>query len=288
VTTLALPRPWPTNPWPTRFRTVRASQPGLLPDGLELLTVNSPALGGRGDLALYTPPAAAGHRNVPVVVLLHGVYGSFWNWAFTGGAHLVLDEAIASGDVDPMVLVLPSDGLRGEGTGYLTHPTFDAEGWIVDDVPNCVADRLADRTDMTVAIDRVLLCGNSMGGFGALRLAARHPERCVAAVGLSSITHLDELGQFTVDDNGDAAGVAPGGRGLADLITTSTQMPPFAFDCGTADPLIEANRELHRRLDASGVAHGYDEHDGDHSWAHWPARFAIALRFFQQQVGRPR
>lgn len=293
--TLILPQPWPTNPWPSQFRTVRASNTAAssdhgLPPGLTFVTVNSPALGGRGDLAVYTPASATG-RSVPLVILLHGVFGSFWNWAFLGSAHRVLEGAIAAGDVDPMVLAMPSDGLRAEGTAYLTHPTFDAERWIIDDVPACVAEVTAASAAATgssigpvdVDVERFFLCGNSMGGFGALRLAARHRDRVRAAVGLSSITHLDELATFTADDIGDAAGLTPEERGLATAITSSAAMPPFAFDCGTADPLIDGNRQLHQQLTDRGIPHRYDEHAGDHSWAWWPERFAAALQFFQSQ-----
>lgn len=281
--TLTLPVPWPVNPWPTEFRTIRASQGHGLPVGMEFITVNSPQLGGRGDLAVYTPAAAAGRTDVPLVVLLHGVYGSFWNWSFIGGAHRVLDAAIASGQVEPMVLAMPSDGMRAEGTGYLAHPEYDAERWIIDDVPTCVAERFARRAagsdPDSVNTDRILLCGNSMGGFGALRLAARFPHRCVAAVGLSPITHLDDLAEFTMTDIGAAASLAADGRDLAHTLATSADMAPFAFDCGTEDPLIHANRAFHERLNDSNIAHDYAEYPGDHSWAHWPDRFAIALRF---------
>lgn len=285
--TLVLPATWPNNPWPTQFRTVRCSTAGLFPTGLEFVTVNSPSLKGRGDIALYTPAAVAGRSDVPLLILLHGVYGSFWNWAFIGAAHRVLDDAIASGIVSPLVLAMPSDGMRGEGTAYLPHPDFDAERWIIDDVPALTAERL-EAAGITLATDRVFLCGNSMGGFGALRIAARHPHRCAAAVGLSAVTHLDDLAQFTASDIGETAGTPGAERGLAEVIAASVAMPPLAFDCGTDDPLIGSNRMLHDQLTAHGISHQYGEYSGDHSWAYWPERLAHALRFLQTQISATR
>ena len=70
--------------------------------------LQSPALAGRGDLAIFAPAAVATvGEDVPLVVLLHGVYGSFWNWAFNGGAPDVLSGLMAAGAVGPMVLAMP-------------------------------------------------------------------------------------------------------------------------------------------------------------------------------------
>ena len=138
---ITLPQPWPPNPWATRFRTARASDPRYEVAGMRFVTVQSPALGGRGDLAVYVPPGHAASPDLPVVVLLHGVYGSFWNWAFNGGAHVVMAGLMSDGAVGPMALLMPSDGLAGEGTAYLSGPTADYEAWVMDDAWHAPARR---------------------------------------------------------------------------------------------------------------------------------------------------
>ena len=275
-----LPQPWPTNPWPTRFRTVRNSPPDALPAGLQFVTMQSPALAGRGDLAIFSPPGvAAGAENVPLVVLLHGVYGSFWNWAFNGGAHGVLSALLAAGEVGPMVLAMPSDGLAGEGTGYLDHGTVDYERWVIDDVPACVSEATASVTERSP----LMLAGNSMGGFGALRLAARHADRVTAVSAHSPITDLDDLALFTVDDIGATLGLPTSERSVASLIDRyRADIGPIHIDCGTRDPLIGANRRLHDALGRSGVCHSYEEYDGSHDWASWHRRIAVGLTFLDR------
>ncbi|MGI9645807.1 MAG: alpha/beta hydrolase [Ilumatobacteraceae bacterium] len=277
--TFSLPQPWPTNPWPTRFRTVRASPPDALAAGLRFVTVNSPSLGGRGELAVHVPAAAESHSSLPLVVLLHGVYGSFWNWSLLGSAHLVLDRLIAAGEVRPMVLAMPSDGLAGEGTGYLTHPDADYEAWIIDDVVTAVAEMVAGVTEHS----GLFLGGNSMGGFGAARLGVRHRDRVSGIVLHSAITDLDQLAEFTVDDIGDQAGIDRTDRNLLAVIDdTGGAIPPLLFDCGRSDPLIVANRELHRALDERGIDHGYEEFDGGHDWDAWSRRIEHGLRFVDE------
>ena len=44
---------------------------------------------------------------LPIVTLLHGVYGSHWSWAYQGGAHLTAAELMRQGSICPMVLVMP-------------------------------------------------------------------------------------------------------------------------------------------------------------------------------------
>ena len=123
-----------------RHRTVEISDP--LPEGLRLLTFKSPALGGRGDVMLFVPPGSKGEVNLPLVLLLHGVYGSHWAWALKGGAHRTALDLIGQNLISPVVIAMPSDGLWGDGTGYLPHGDADYESWIVEDVVGCVTELL--------------------------------------------------------------------------------------------------------------------------------------------------
>src|SRR5213594_4357952 len=78
-------------PWTTFNRpmadpqNIEMSFSRLEHDRLRFLTFNSPALGGnRGDVTIFVPPLELQSRNLPLVALLHGVYGSHWSWAFNG------------------------------------------------------------------------------------------------------------------------------------------------------------------------------------------------------------
>lgn len=60
-------------------------------------------------------------------------------------------------------------------------------------------------------------------------------------------------------------------------------LPPFRFDCGTNDHLLEENRQLHRSLTTYSIAHEYFEFDGDHSWAYWQKHIVDTLLFFESR-----
>lgn len=278
--TFRLPQPWPTNPWATRFRTVRASPPDELAPGSRVLTVQSPALGGRGELIVHVTAGVELGDDPPVVVLLHGVYGGCWNWMLNGRANRTLDLLVRDGVVRPMVLAMPSDGMRGEGTAYLRGPDVDAEAWIVDDVVGCVGELVGEVT----AASPIFLGGNSMGGFGAARLGLRHRTRTAGIAMHSALTHLDQLAQFTIDDIGSSAGIEASERDLLTCFERHAPAPPLYIDCGRADPLADANRTLHRQLSGLGIEHRYEAFDGGHDWDAWASRIEHSLRFFERTL----
>ena len=116
---------------PVHFRTIEISEPRFEAEGLRLVTVKSRALGHRADLT-YVPQQAATGTNIPLVILLHGVYGSHWAWSLKGGAHRTAARLIEAGDIPPLALAMPSDGLWGDGSGYFPHREANFERWIVE------------------------------------------------------------------------------------------------------------------------------------------------------------
>ena len=179
------------------FRTFEVSDPALAPAGLCFVTVKSAALGQRADITLFVPPqvAAQGLRDVPVVLLLHGVYGSHWAWAFKGGAHVTAARLIEAGAMPPMVLAMPSDGLWGDGSGYVAHDGQDFERWILDEVPAAVRQAC----DGCSVASPLFVAGLSMGGFAALRLAGKYPRRIAAAAAHSSITDVSQMAALVAE-----------------------------------------------------------------------------------------
>ncbi len=263
----------------TQLRGVELSDPRFEHEGLRTVTVRSPSLAGRADLTVWVPPEVAGLRNVPLVILLHGVYGSHWGWALQGGAHRTAARLIRSGDIPPMVLAMPSDGLWRDGSGYVTHGGRDFEAWIVREVP--LAVRAA--TGAVGAGSPQFLAGLSMGGYGALRLGARHPDRFRAVSGLSSATHLDQLHPFLGEDLAEIETEVED-PGVLHAMLRAARLPAVRFDCGTDDSLLAGNRELHRELELRGVAHTYVEHPGGHTWEYWEEHLPETLLFFASHL----
>lgn len=258
------------------FRTLETSDPALTPDGLHFLTVKSAALGQRADVLLFVPRQAQGLQDLPLVMLLHGVYGSHWGWAFKGGAHVTAQRLVDEGALPPVVLAMPSDGLWGDGSGYVAHGGQDFERWIVDEVPAAAAQACAACS----ASSPLLVAGLSMGGFAALRLAGKYPQRVAAAAGHSSVTEAAQLDALLAETRAGWS-TAPADTSVIDALRGAAgPLPALRFDCGLGDPFLAANRRLHAELQAAGIGHEYAEHDGGHEWAYWARHLEDTLRFF--------
>ena len=265
---------------PSHFRTTETGDFLCSGGVLKHVTVKSPALGARADASVYVPDQARRLEKVPVVILLHGVYGSHWIWAGMGKAHTTLQSLIDAGEVSPMILAMPSDGLWGDGSAYLSHHGKDFAKWIVDEVPRLVGEVTSNASGAPLFI-----AGLSMGGYGALRLGANYPERFVAFAGHSSITRFSEMALFVeepLEAYGDIDNV--GSSVITAMLRNRGRLPPFHFDCGIDDPLIEGNRKLHAQLLDAGIECSYKEFPGGHEWLYWIEHIAETFRFFERSL----
>ncbi len=257
------------------FHTVELSDPAYEQEGLRNVTVKSRALGHRADVSVWVPSA---QKIRTLLILLHGVYGSHWVWSQKAGVHRTAQRMIDAGDILPMVIVMPSDGLGRDGSGYLTHPyAEDAERWIVDEVP--VIARLA--APALCADAKVCIAGLSMGGYGALRLGAKYAEQFSSISVHSAITDVVEMKSFAEEPVSAFLQCGPREELSAFywLLKHRKRLPKIRFDCGVDDDLIEGNRALHRALEKEAIAHTYEEFAGGHEWRYWEAHVARTLRF---------
>jgi S-formylglutathione hydrolase FrmB len=233
-----------------------------------MATATVDSLGGRGDCTFAVPPGADGDS--PLVVLLHGVYGSHWSWALLGRAATTLGEMAVAGEVRPMILAMPSDGLSGFTSGYVDAGDRRVREWVAGDVPE-LAGRLTPYRGAARFIG-----GLSMGGWGAIKIGAAGFAGIAAH---SAVTSEADLATFAVGPEG----MAPEAGAGADLAGPGTgAMPPLYLDCGNQDPLLESNRRLHQALLEQGIAHVYEEAEGGHDWDYWSRRLPFSLRFFDR------
>lgn len=263
-----------------RFRTLEISNPAFQPDHLRFVTVKSNYLKGRGDCTFFIPPQIKRiSKKTPVVILLHGVYGSHWAWTYNINVHHITTQLIAEGKIEPMVLVMPSDGLMGDGSGYFNHGERDFEKWIVKDV----VDLIKEVVPHSPADLKVFICGLSMGGYGALRLMAKYPTLFRGASGLSSITCLKDLLPFLAkDEQGHYKKKFKAEELIGYFKKNKRKLPPFRFDCGRDDSLYRSNVMLHRQLDEEEIEHIFEEFPGGHNNEYWNQNIGNTLIYFNE------
>ncbi|MEV0268099.1 alpha/beta hydrolase-fold protein [Hamadaea sp. NPDC050747] len=132
----------------------------------------------------YLPAGyATGTRRLPVVEALDGFPGSPRVWLRSLLAQQVLDQEIAAHRIPPMVVVFPTQTVTAqrdsECVDAVGGPALDT--FLTTDVPAAVEHRFRVRTDAA----GWGLIGYSTGGFCAVNLALRHPDRYAAAASLS-------------------------------------------------------------------------------------------------------
>jgi len=247
---------------------------------LDFITVKSNALKKRADITVYAPSNVDKH--VPLVILLHGVYGSHWAWAIKGNAHITTQNLIETEHIKPMILAMPSDGLYADGSGYVQHQTADYERWIIEDVINVMKEQYPQITEKSP----IFIAGLSMGGFGALRLGAKYPNLFKAFSGLSSITHFNQIDEFIADFEKLKHDTLTKDGVLEWILKNKNSIPPFRFDCGTDDILIEHNRQLHNELEKYRIPHIYQEFSGGHTWEYWTEHLTDTLLFFNKHLDK--
>jgi S-formylglutathione hydrolase FrmB len=259
---------------------------------VDSLEVASTAMSKTYKAAVVLPNSYAKSKNTfPVLYLLHGAYGHFGDWLKnTPNKELVKNLA----DQYNIIIVMP----EGETFSfYLDSPVNKGsqfETYITQEVIQKV-----DKTYRTIATKNGrVITGLSMGGHGALYLSAKHPELfCAAgsmsgAVDMSTMLNRDSSAQiikliepvFGDKSNDIKMYEQHAVLNMADKIKENKL--PLIIDCGVDDFLIEANRELHRRLVYNKVEHDYTERPGAHTWEYWENSLPYHVLFFSKILNK--
>ena len=223
-------------------------------------------------------PENAGPGPFPVWYLLHGLSDNHTAWTRRTSLERYLGNL-------PLIVVMP-DGGRGFYTDSATEPAGAFETFILRDLVGFV-----DRTFQTRAErEGRVISGLSMGGFGAIKLASKHPEMfCAAASHSGALWRPSDLDNYRGSELQRVFGDDPAG-GSDDIFTLAARLagkktPALRIDCGTEDYLLAPNRVFHAHLEKLGIAHEYEEFPGGHDWAYWDRRVQEAIAFFGRKLG---
>jgi S-formylglutathione hydrolase len=192
--------------------------------------VYSPGLDGNllGDLSsrnvsIYLPPGyESSEKRFPVIYLLHGWIGHNILW-FGGGGYAevnlepIMNDLINNKTIEPMILVSPDSYNYFLGSWYINSVSSgNWEDFIVKDVVQFI-----DLNYRTIANSGSRgIAGHSMGGYGTMMIAMKHPDIFSAAYGLSS-------SYLVLDPNPDS--YLDYNRSLFKEISKAKNLGDFAF-----------------------------------------------------------
>ncbi|MEM8488256.1 MAG: alpha/beta hydrolase-fold protein [Bacteroidota bacterium] len=258
------------------IQQIEQSSPEGAADKRMVLTVHASSLKGRGNISCYNAYSEA--TDLPIVILLHGVYGNHWVWMNMGGAHAVYERLRESNEIDEMLLVMPEDGSYYAGSAYLPlRNGFNYEQWIMEDMLETVLKRVPAASKKS----RVYITGLSMGGYGALRLGAKYASRFSGISAHSAITTIEEMRIFVEEDLSIYQCENPNETDVLHWATQhKAQLPPLRMDCGKDDVLYGGNVEFSQQLKAAQIDHTFTTSEGGHEWPYWNRMVEHTLRFF--------
>jgi S-formylglutathione hydrolase FrmB len=130
------------------------------------------------------------------------------------------------------------------------------------------------------------IMGNSMGGYGALRLGLRHPDRFASIVALAPAVDLQRIlaphDLSTIFPQGYGAKDDP--RLLAAGLVAHPRRTAVHLLCGSEDTLFGDHQMLHQHLTALGYNHRQGIRPGGHFWDTWDAFLPTALTALGQDL----
>lgn len=149
-----------------------------------------------------------------------------------------------------------------------------------------------------VANDRAgrAIAGLSMGGYGALKIAVRHPGRFAVAASISGVVaapshnaRADGSRWALLRESLDRAFPDPITARANDLFALlrepgGVERPFLYFDCGLDDPFLAQNRELAALLVEAKVPHEFRQRPGTHGWDYWREQVGEVLRLAARRL----
>lgn len=229
---------------------------------------DSPTLDATRRMMIYLPPGYEQSRQkYPVLYLLHGTGGDETVWLEQGHAAQILDNLIAAGKAEPMIVVMPNGhtdtpSAPGMGPDNNEQPTFAHKQWMEGTFEQSFNDIVTwvDKNYRTRASKRYrAIAGLSMGGYHSLYISANQPED-FAYVGLFSaaIGRMDQ-GKSKIYDN------------LEEKLVAQFQQRPrlYWMGIGKDDFLYKDNAAFREMLDKNHLRYTYHESGAGHEWANW-------------------
>lgn len=213
--------------------------------------------------------------NYPVLYLLHGLSDDHTMWH----ARTSIERYAMFNNLAVVMPTAHRSFYADMANGY-KYWTF-----ISEELPEIVKSMfpISDRREDTY------VAGNSMGGYGAFKLALSRPERFCAAASLSGALDITTVKKripaYEIDmafsDPDNLKGTKNDLFRLAKDVRDSDGPKPRLFQCcGLQDYLYEDNAKFRDYCREIGLGLTYEEEDGNHEWGYWDKKISRILEWF--------
>ena len=279
-----------------------------LPGGstIEFKSFDSESLGAQARYSVFLPPSFSkdSARTYPVIYFLHGLNNDETSWTVEryGGIQNTIEELILSKKVPEFIMVHP----RGDNSFYCNH--IDGSMRYEDLVTQELIPYMETHYRARKGRRNRAIAGTSMGGYGALKIAMKYPDRYAAVVGQSPII-FPGAGPLELSEEAKSSrfysffvnmlkpifgdplrkDVWDANNPLVLAKSREIQDLKIYFDYGTDDRYIamthldDGNKALDLALTSARVPHVFKIHPGEpHGWALIAAHLDETLPFLCQ------
>jgi S-formylglutathione hydrolase FrmB len=270
------------------------AQQGVLKESLK---VKSATLGKDVEYSIYLPADYdKSNRRYPVLYLLHGYTDDETGWSQFGEAQIIGDRLMQNGEAAPMIIVMPDGGVSWYINSYDGKVKYE-DFFVKEFVPYIDATYRTRATKQYRAI-----AGLSMGGYGTLIMATKHPDLFAAAAPLSAGVFTDEE-LMNADERrwtvvlGELYGKKEltgkdritehyNKNSVLKIIETGNadelKKVRYYIDCGDKDFLIKGNMALHSVMIDKEIPHEFRVREGVHNWTYWRTALPEVLKFVSE------
>lgn len=231
---------------------------------VSILPYESKTLGVARTAWIYTPPGYENGDDYPVLYLYHGAGDIESGWTMIGRANNILDNLIAEGKAEPMVVVMP---LGQSMQSFWTGPSEEAvvtqdngapvnrNSLIESELLNDIIPMIENEFKVATDPDNRAIGGLSMGGMITQTVGFNHPDLFHSIIIMSS-------GFQNAEENYPDFFANPG--------SINDQLKLFWIAVGADDSLARNGSDtLHEQLLNKGIDHIYEVTEGRHEWTVW-------------------
>ena len=218
----------------------------------------SNAVGFDRPVCIYTPPGydPADSKKYPVLYLIHGMTDTYETWFKVGKVNNILDNLIAKGLAEPMIVVMPYANpypemmLRGQAKMYNPMDTQLTTKEFTESVVPFVEANYNVLTDA----DNRAIAGFSLGGRQTLACGLGNPDMFHYVCAFAPAIFGPEISANF--ENGTYAPAAE----------INEKMNLVWLSCGTSDFLYQSSLQLEKNFKDRGIEHKTMYPGGGHTW----------------------
>lgn len=223
---------------------------GIQKGKTELVQYKSKTVGTERNTRVYTPPGYSKKTKYPVLYLLHGIGGDENEWFNGGVPHIIFDNLIAEGKMEPMIVVMPNGRAMKDDSaeGNIMAPDkVAAFATFENDLLNDLIPFIEKKYSVNKNREFRAIAGLSMGGGQSLNFGLGNLDRFAWVGGFSSAPNTKAPEELVPD--------AKKANEMLKLLYVS---------CGDNDGLIRISQRTHEYLKEKNVPHFYRVIPGGH------------------------